>query len=149
MRQYTIDGVTHLPFSNALYAVGDEVTELSDLEEGQKYLHNEMVGVFELPADYMAFDAVFVPMENPDNRYRYKDGDGQLGDEFDGAVELSRVASDGECACPNCHTPVTPDDEDADANLTNDEDFSNKFTCYSCGLGTPDGVYSEREEVEP
>lgn len=145
MKQYTMGGETYIAFNELIYKLGEAVTDLDDLREGQKYLHDDTVGVFNIPESYMSFDAVFSPM-NSDNKRHYEDSDGRLGDDFDRAVVLSRIPSDGEVPCPNCGVPRTPDDDDDDATLGDDEDFGDKFTCYMCGRGTQKGPYEERED---
>lgn len=144
MNQYTIEGETYLSFNDALFTVEEEVTDISNLEEGQMYLHEGNVGTFELPPEHMSFGAIFKPHNHPESKLHYSTEEGRVGDEFTTATCLSREPPDGKRKCPNCGGVVPPDDEDA--TITEHDEFEDNFTCYACGLGSPEGVYEDREE---
>lgn len=134
MHTFTIDGVTYLPHDNSLFIVQEEVTEIETLEENQFYLHEGNVGTFELPPDYMAFDAIFNPNTSNHSLHYTIENTGNLGDDFTSARPLDRLVPDQLEECPNCGAAAGDKDEDHTPN------------CFQCGYGTEDGLFEEREE---
>lgn len=138
MHTFTINGDEYLPHNNSLFRIGEEIETIEALEENQFYLHEDMVGTFELKdgsISYSAFDAVFRPQEHPDYNEHYTIGDtGNLGDDFTAARRLERLVPDQLAECPNCGA-AAGDKEDEDSP-----------SCFSCGYGTEGGLYEEREE---
>lgn len=134
MHTFTIDGVTYLPHNDSLFIVQDEVTEIEDLEESKFYLHDEKVGTFEIPAEYMAFDAIFRPNDSDHHLHYTVEDTGNLGDDFTSANPLERLVPDQLEECPNCGSAAGAKEAEHTPN------------CFQCGYGTEDGLFEEREE---
>jgi len=134
MHTFTIDGDLYLPFKNSLFRVGETVNTIDELEEDRFYIHKESIGKFELPADYMSFDAIFVSQESPHTKQHYTvDAKDNVGNEFTSARVLHRIVPDQLAECPNCRSAA------------GEKDDKDSPTCFRCGYGTKDGLHEEQE----